>query len=559
MLQSKIISWIKAHRVEALLLAAILMLGAFLRLYRIDEYMTFLGDEGRDAIIVRNIFVNLHPPLIGPGTSIGNMYLGPLYYYLSAPFSLLFGFSPVGASVMVALFGISTIFLIWWTAREWFGNIAGLIASFFYAISPVVIIYNRSSWNPNVMPFFSLLCIYATWRVWSPSAQASEGQANPKRWRWLVILGGSFAFVMQTHYLGLILLPVIFLFILLAYLTITNNKWFHGFMARWFSWKVHNHVTMQQLSHVKVQENKKGFWKYALIGFALFLFLMSPLVIFDYRHGWNNFGAIKTFFTVRQDTVSAKPWGAIPKLFPLWQEIVTRLFGGTNVTAGRWAAFGLLDGTVALFVMKWWHKKKIPHAYFLLVTWIVVSLLGLGAYKHELYDHYYGFLFAAPFLLMGGITQDVIDTFKKRGIVAKSIAFSLVPLSLIPLAAVNFANSPLQYPPNRQLQRSVAVAKKIEEEAGRKKLNLAVIAERNYEGAYQYFLEKDKTGFIKIDPLNTANTIADQLFVVCELPKEKCDPTHNPKAEVANYGWSKIESEWNIEGITLYKLVHTEQ
>ena len=51
--------------------------------------MTFLGAEGRDVIIVRTLLVKADPILIGPGTSVGGMYLGPLYYYFMAPFLLL--------------------------------------------------------------------------------------------------------------------------------------------------------------------------------------------------------------------------------------------------------------------------------------------------------------------------------------------------------------------------------------------------------------------------------------------------------------------------------------
>ena len=73
-------------RWELIAILAILAVAAFVRLYRIDQYMTFLGDEGRDAVAMRDIVLLKHVPLIGPGTSIGNMYLGPWYYYLTAPF-----------------------------------------------------------------------------------------------------------------------------------------------------------------------------------------------------------------------------------------------------------------------------------------------------------------------------------------------------------------------------------------------------------------------------------------------------------------------------------------
>jgi hypothetical protein len=53
--------------------------------------------------------------------------------------------------------------------------------------------------------------------------------------------------------------------------------------------------------------------------------------------------------------------------------------------------------------------------------------------------------------------------------------------------------------------------------------------------------------------------VADQLFVVCELiPNSKCDPTHSPKAQVASFGWSKIDSSWEVDGAIVYKLVHSE-
>src|SRR3989304_7547392 len=116
--------WIKNNKKEAMLLGLILLVGAFFRLYRISEYMTFLGDEGRDAIVVRRLLVNFDPILVGPGTSIGNMYSGPLYYYMIAPALLLANFSPIGPSIEVALIGIATIFLVWYLGRVWLGKSA---------------------------------------------------------------------------------------------------------------------------------------------------------------------------------------------------------------------------------------------------------------------------------------------------------------------------------------------------------------------------------------------------------------------------------------------------
>src|SRR3989344_8901450 len=96
----------------------LVLLGAgFFRLYKITDYMTFLGDEGRDVLAVRAIVLGQPLPLVGPGTSIGNMYLGPLYYYLIAPSLLLANFSPVGPAAFVAIIGVATVGLLWFLGR----------------------------------------------------------------------------------------------------------------------------------------------------------------------------------------------------------------------------------------------------------------------------------------------------------------------------------------------------------------------------------------------------------------------------------------------------------
>ena len=525
---NKIIQWIIKNRFEAILLAIILLFGAFFRLYRIDEYMTFLGDEGRDVIVVRRLLVNFDPILVGPGTSIGNMYLGPLYYYMMAPFLLLANFSPVGPAVMIALLGVVTIFFVWWVAREWFaansnhGRLAAFIAALFYAVSPVVINYSKSSWNPNIMPFFSLLSVYSIWRVYRFNEM-----------NWLIVLGIAFAFVLQSHYLGLLLIPTLIFYWLISF-------------------------TRSVKSNVKTEKSKvSGFIKNSIIGSALFLTLMSPLVIFDARHDWRNFTAMKKFFIERQTTVSARPWAALPNIPEISHEAVTRLVTGTNREAGfitlAFFTLGTMWVVTMIYIIRTKTKSlldKSHSAFLLLFSWIGLALIGLGAYKQEIYDHYYGFFFPAPFILLGGLSQKIVETKKIFGgfIVLVIVSYLLI---------VNLQNNPLKFPPNRQLQRTVDVAKKISEEVNGKNFNLAVIAERNYEGAYQYFLEKWNEPIVMIDPQRADDTITEQLFVVCELPPEKCDPTHSDKAEIANFGWSKVEGEWKVDGTTLYKLVHS--
>lgn len=504
----KIKTIIKKNPVEFWALLVILIVGAFLRLYRVDQYLTFLGDEGRDVIIVRRLLVYFDPILIGPGTSIGNMYLGPLYYYMMALPLLIANFSPVGPAVMVALLGLITVVFIWWVAREWFGKYAAIISSGLYAISPTVIIYSRSSWNPNIMPFFALLSIYSVWRVW-----------QRREYKWLFVLGISYAFVLQSHYLGLLLAPTIFVYCLLTYLKTRGSK----------------------------SEIRK-FLNSSFIALSVFVLLMSPLLIFDARHGWRNFSAMKQFISVRQETVSIKPWNAIPNMWPIFEKANTRLLAARNEIAGKTVSL------ILLFLIGWiiagW--KKIDHrsriAYGILFTWLAFALIGLGLYKQEIYDHYFGFIFPAPFLLMGGLVEHLFRNKKYK---------ILMCIALLVLVFINLNKTPIRFPPDLQLQRTEVIAKFINEKSGGERFNIATISERNNRDVYQYFLLLWGSKVVDTDPSALKYTITDQLFVVCEKPKEKCDPTHDPSAWITNFGWTKIVDEWEVWGANVYKLGHT--
>jgi len=506
----KSLKWIKDNKLEMISLLIILTIGAYFRLNRISEYMTFLGDEGRDVIVVRRLLTDLDPILVGPGTSIGNMYLGPLYYYMMAPALLLAGFSPAGPAIMIALLGIVTIAFVWWVGRLWFGKIAGLIASVLYAIIPTIIIYSRSSWNPNIMPFFSLLCIYGIWEFW-----------QEKKYKWLVITSISFAFVLQSHYLGLLLAPVIAFFAFLS------------------------------LLRAKKEQDKADYIKHSAISLAIFVLLMSPLVIFDARHGWNNFSSMKKFFTERQTTVSARPWTAFPKLPIIVNKISTRLITGYNEGLNKWMLPTMALISAYVFISYKRIDKKKLNAYFLIFIWLTVALIGLGVYKQEIYDHYYGFFYAAPLLLIGGLLDNIIRKNKLLSIAAVAL--------LIPLIKSNLDSNPLHYEPNRQLQRTEAVVKKIDNLSQGEPFNFAVLAERNYEGAYMYFFEMwDIEAEIAIaDKLD--ETLKDKLFVVCELPREKCQPEASDRPEITNFGWLDKVADWEYEGVIILKYIHPKE
>src|SRR3989344_6479563 len=113
-----------------LIVVSLTLIGGFLRLYNLSGTLQFLGDQGRDALILHRLLIKHDPVFIGPVTSVGNMYLGPAYYYLMLPFYALSYPSPMGAVYAIALLGTLTIPLIYLLGREMVGHRAAILASF---------------------------------------------------------------------------------------------------------------------------------------------------------------------------------------------------------------------------------------------------------------------------------------------------------------------------------------------------------------------------------------------------------------------------------------------
>src|SRR3989344_8837512 len=101
-----------AH-IKFAVLVGVVLIAVFFRFWQIRDYMVFLGDEGRDMMVIREIFTEHHIPFLGPTASVGGFYLGPMYYWMAAPFLLLWGFDPVGPSYMVAAVGVATVLLLY--------------------------------------------------------------------------------------------------------------------------------------------------------------------------------------------------------------------------------------------------------------------------------------------------------------------------------------------------------------------------------------------------------------------------------------------------------------
>ncbi len=332
---------IKQFFKENYLFILIILIAIFLRFYRLEEFAQFLSDQGRDAIIIKRIVTFEHLPAIGPPTSIGQVYLGPFYYYFIAPWLLIFNFNPVGLAFGVAFFSCFFIFLTYYFLKLFFNKKVALFFTIFNAFSYMLIDFSRFSWNPNLLPYFAFMAIYFF----------LEARKSNKKLYYL-LAGAFLSFSIQLHYLALTLFPPITIFFL------------------------------KDL----IKNHRKQIVNTVLFSFS-FIFFSLPLLIFDLRH---NFLNTKSFIKLYQNQSSIKT-NLIENFLLTFSKLNEYLF---NIKINEIWLFMLLSLIIVTFLFCFKNKNSIwYYLYF-----FIFILLGLSLYTGPKHAHYFGVIF--PFYLI---------------------------------------------------------------------------------------------------------------------------------------------------------------
>lgn len=340
-------------------LAILILVGGFLRLFRLNQTLQFLGDQGRDALIVRNMLIEHDPVFIGPVTSVGNMYLGPAYYYFMLPFFALTYPSPMGPVYAVAILSTITIYLIFKLGKEMVGERAALFAAIFYSFGWIFIVQSRFSWNPNPAPFVSILMIWATYRAWTKDS---------KYW---ILVSFFFSLLIQLHYMTLLSLPA------------AGIIWLISLYECW-----------------KHQRKKlKSFFFHTILAILLFILSLTPLILFDIKHEFLNIKAFGNILFGDEEQIRGQR-----QLLEIAQETLgksRRIIFETSTAQVGWLNLLLVISTFSLLFLALKKKSTVLKGQLTIVIWLVLGVLGTSLYRSTVFDHYIAYLFPVTCLILG--------------------------------------------------------------------------------------------------------------------------------------------------------------
>ena len=466
----KLTDFIKKNRTEFWLLVIILAVGAFLRLYDLNDSMHFANDEGRDAFVVKSIVEGEELPLLGPAAPNNrpDFHLGPAFYYLLAPFFWLSGSDPVGGAYLVALLSIASLFLIYYLGKKLFDRWVGLLAAFLMATNFLMIRYSRWTWNPHPVPFFILLLLLALWKL-------HRGKQN-----YLILLAISLGFIIQLHGTALFVLPVF----LVVYWIIFRPK------IKWQKW---------------------------LLATVCFLIVISPLRIYDLQ---NNLANTKGFFRIlgQSDSQGALPlWQKIDKSYlsfhGFWDEL-------TMNNRLQFLSALLIIGILAWLLTKNYQKisaKEKSYHYSVLALWFFIPLLIFIFYKEQIPPHYYSLIYPLCFLLIAAFLIWLLQQ-KHLKIITGLILLTVITTNLF-FVTHHFID--LEYSGSRANSHSVIIEEQrkvtdyIADDIGNHQFNFYSEPSQYYDQAYLYLLSlkgiepsfyNEAIGYVVLNPKGLALT-----------------------------------------------------
>lgn len=345
----KAIAWIKANKLEFLLLFLLIVVSAFIRFYQINRLDFFTYDQARDALYIKRILVDHKFRLIGTQSSIPGLYTGPAYYYLMAPFLFLFNLSPIGIDFATAIFGVLTVFLIYYLVGLITGSfLTGIMVSFLYSTQAQILEQSRFSWNPNPGPLFFVLFLLGLYKILK----------GGKRW-WMAVFP-SLAILLQLHYSGVCLIPVLILFIFVHRKKISLDKWFY-------------------------------------FSVIFFILLMSPLGFFDLRHNFTGTKAIINYLKQGTGGKIPPPPFAVGFIEKMKYLLVELPFGIKN---SLFSSF-LLIGMVLGFIIDWVKNKDNRGILLVLLLTLLLGIVVASGYKGSFFNFYLTLMYPLGFLLMG--------------------------------------------------------------------------------------------------------------------------------------------------------------
>ncbi len=172
---------------EILLVLAVLLLGAALRFWGIDQIPPGLWyDEAANGIDAQFVLSGDRPIFFA-----GNNGREPLFIYTIAAAFAVLGPSPLAIRLVAAVFGVASLLLTYMAGYRMFGRRVALLSTLLLAISYWHVSLSRLGLRAGLLPLIELVVAYCLWRA-----------LQERSLRWFMASGAALGLVGYTYLAG---------------------------------------------------------------------------------------------------------------------------------------------------------------------------------------------------------------------------------------------------------------------------------------------------------------------------------------------------------------------
>lgn len=442
---------------KLLLISFILLVATFLRFWHLSERAIFLGDQGRDLLLIRESLLAGKIPLVGPPTS-QRINSGPAYFYLIIPPLLLTNFHPLGPIYFFTFLGVLSCFLIFRLCLNLFGLVPALISTLLYAISPLVVQRTLGFWNPVLVPFFSFLIFFSLYQI------------DKKLFFWFPLLGLFLGIAVQFH-------PSVYVIFFLVL-----GWWFYFIFQK------------------KRKNNRKKILKWSALGGFCFLITLFPYLIFQFQNDFTDLRKI-IFIFLEKFLINQSQAETGNSFFNQFSDFFSQQFQPLSLSNSL--HFNFILGLILVVSPFIFRKKRSIFWHALFSIWLLSGLVILSLYPGTVFPHYASFIWPLSFLILASFLKTLCDYFPRRAVLILGL------LGIAIQTPKYFSNFSYTY----DLKRTQEAIQVVTKEAKNQPFSLVLLSPYSPSDAhFQYFLTLKGASLKKID-----SSLTKFLFLICEV------------------------------------------
>lgn len=320
------------------LVILILVAAFYLRVHRLDQLIGFYYDQGRDALVIWDLWKNGEQFLIGPTTGIAGIFRGPFYYWLITPFYALGAGNPVWPSVFLSATAVAAIALAIYLSYELEGWRSALIVGTLSSFSFYMVYAARWLSNPTPMLLISMCLVFSMFEI-----------TKGKKWYWAAV-GLLLGLAMQFGSAA--------------------EVFYYVAVGAFALWQRKNLPTL----------------KIALISLGLLFFTYAPQILFDIRNDGILSGNIRKFL-FEDKSFRGGFWEMVKIRFPFYVDVFFSKLFPTDHTPWKYA-LGLALLSLGLNWKTLFKDKRFVFVSVLMAAPIIGMLFFQGN-QGNVYDYYF--------------------------------------------------------------------------------------------------------------------------------------------------------------------------